>query len=134
MKARKGQRRILWIESIGFSIILVLAWLTELTRLPHVLFDEPFTPNWNRAILRTVVVVGVWVWVHIETRRLLHRLHHLEDYLLVCSWCRKIGDHGKWISMEKYFGSKFDTQTTHGMCPECSVKVLTAAPSTPPEV
>jgi hypothetical protein len=74
-----------------------------------------------------VVVVGVWVWVHVETKSLLRRLHQLEDYLLICSWCRKIGDHGKWFSMEKYFGNKFDTQTTHGMCPECEAKMLEKA-------
>lgn len=115
--------RILWIEHTGFSVIVALAWLTEIIGLPHLIYGENFDPNWGRAVLRTVIVVAVWIWVHVETKRLLHRLHQLEDFLLVCSWCRKIGDHGNWVSMEKYFGSRFDTRTTHGMCPECADKM-----------
>ena len=124
MKDQPGKPHIIWAEHIGFAIIVALSWLTEIMRLPHVLYGEPFTPNWHRAILRTVVVVIVWAWVFFETSRLLRRLHHLEEFLLVCPWCRRIGDHGTWYSMEKYFGAKFATQTTHGMCPECAEKVV----------
>ena len=51
--------------------------------------------------------------------RLLKRLHHLEEFLLVCSWCRRVGDQGEWLTTEEYFGSKFATHTSHGICPEC---------------
>jgi hypothetical protein len=129
MTHRKGKDRILWIESIGFSIIIALAWLTEILGLPHLLFDEAFTPNWSRAILRTVAIVLVWIWVRAETKRLLIRLHRLEEYLLVCAWCRKIGDNGEWVTMEKYFGSNFDTRTSHAMCPECSEKFVRDLPA-----
>ena len=124
MKHEQSRYRILRAEAIGFSSIIVLSWLTELIRLPYLLFAESFTPNWERALLRTVVVLAVWRWVHVGTRRILQRLHYLEEFLLVCSWCRRIGHEGKWVSTEKYFGSQFDMQTTHGMCPECSEKML----------
>lgn len=123
MKRSPRKARILWIEHVGFSVIVALAWLTEIVRLPYLIYGEAFTPNWGRAVLRTVIVVVIWLWVHVETKRLLRRLHQLEDFLQVCSWCRKIGDHGNWVSMEKYFGSRFDTRTTHGMCPECAAKM-----------
>ena len=55
-----------------------------------------------------------------RARRLLRRLHHLEEFVLVCSWCRKVGHGGEWLTMEEYFGSKFDTHTTHGVCPACA--------------
>jgi hypothetical protein len=124
MKHRQSRHRILRTEAIGFSAIIALSWLTELMRLPHLLFEEPFSPNWQRALLRTVVVLAVWVWVYIGTRQLLQRLHYLEDFLLICSWCRKIGHEGEWVTMEKYFGSQFRTRTTHGMCPECAATML----------
>ncbi len=118
-QTKKGWNPILWIEAFGFSLIIVLSWLTEAMRLPHFIFGEPFVANWERAILRTVVVLLIWAWVHLATRRLLKRLHYLEEFLRVCSWCRKVCHDGKWLTMEEYFNSKFATQTSHGMCPDC---------------
>jgi hypothetical protein len=123
MKQRKGKSNaILWVESFGFSFLIVLSWLTEAMRIPHFLFGEPFSPNWHRAMLRTVVIILIWAWVHVATRRLLKRLHYLEEFLRVCSWCRKVCHDGEWLAMEDYFNSKFATRTSHGMCPECLKK------------
>jgi len=115
---------ILRREAIGFSLIIVLSWATEIFQFPHLLFDGPAAFNLNRALLRTVVVMAIWAWVHLATKRVLRRLHHLEEYLLVCSWCRKVGHEGTWLSMEEYFGSKFDTETSHGICPDCARKTM----------
>lgn len=120
MKQTKQKRNpILWMVAFGFSLIIALSWLTEAVRLPHLIYGESFTPNWNRALFRTIVVALVWLWVHLAIRRLLRRLYYLEEFLRVCSWCRKVGHDGEWLTMEKYFNSKFATQTSHGMCPEC---------------
>lgn len=123
MKLTQGRSdSILWIEAFGFSILITFSWLTEVARIPHFLFDEPFTPNWHRAVLRTMVIALIWTWVHRATRRLLKRLHHLEEFLRICSWCRKVCHDGNWLTLEEYFNSKFATQTSHGMCPECLQK------------
>ena len=122
MKAPKGRLPILWVEAIAFSLIIALSWLTELFRFPHLLFGEQFDPNWKRAVLRTVVVLVIWLWVHLATRQLLKRLHYLEEFLRVCSWCRKVCYEGEWIEMEKYLKSKFATKTSHGVCPACLQK------------
>jgi hypothetical protein len=121
MNKNKGNS-ILWIEAFGFSLIITLSWLTEAIRIPHLIFDEPFTPNWHRAALRTVVISLIWIWVHLATKRLLKRLHHLEEFLRVCGWCRKVCHDDQWLTMEDYFNSKFATRTSHGMCPECVKK------------
>ncbi len=113
-------------EAIGFSILIALAWLTELLGVPHWFFNEPAGFLWPRVLIRTAVVLGIWAWVHFTTRRLLKRLHHLEEFLLVCSWCRKVGHDGDWLTMEEYFGSKFSTETSHGICAECAKKQFTA--------
>ena len=96
---------ILWNEAFGFSLMIVLSWLTELLHIPHLIFGEPFTPNWHRALLRTVIILLIWAWVHWITRRLLKRLHYLEEFLRICSWCRKVCDNDKWLTMEDYFNS-----------------------------
>jgi hypothetical protein len=118
----KTNNSILWIEAIAFGFIIFMTWLTEVARLPHLLWGEAFQPNWSRAILRTGVLVAIWLWVHMSTRQLLRRLHHLEEFLRVCSWCRKVCHDGAWLEMEGYFNSKFSTKTTHGMCPTCMKK------------
>ncbi len=115
---------ILKQEAIGFSLIIALSWATEVFHLPHFLFSEAAAFNWERALLRTIVVAIIWVWVHLATKKILARLHHLEEFLLVCSWCRKVGHEGEWLTMEDYFGSKFHTETSHGICPECATKTL----------
>ena len=116
----KGQTPpILAIEATAFSLIIVMSWLTEILRLPHLLYGEQFTPNWNRAILRSIVMFFIWLWVHLATKRVLKRLHYLEEFLRVCSWCRKVSYGSEWIEMETYLKSKFATKTSHGMCADC---------------
>jgi len=111
---------ILRRSALAFSTIILLTWLAEIIYLPHRLYGEPAEFLWGRVLIRTAVIVAIWAWVHITTRRLLRRLHELEEFLLVCSWCRKVGYEGKWLTMEEFFGSKFATETSHGICPECA--------------
>ena len=121
MSARKSVGEpILRRAALGFSVIILLTWVAEIIRLPHLLYGEPPAFLWSRVLLRTVVMLVIWAWVHFAARRLLRRLHHLEEFLLVCSWCRKVGHDGEWLTMEEYFGSKFSTETSHGICPECA--------------
>ncbi len=115
----KRWKSILWIEGCGFSILIALSWLTEFAHLPHYLYGEVFIPNWHRAMLRTLMVLLVWGWVYVATARLLKRLHYLENFLLICGWCRRVCDHEDWMTMEKYFDAKFQMHTSHGMCPDC---------------
>jgi hypothetical protein len=122
MKKQKGRNSILWVEAGGFSLVIALAWLTEVFRIPHYLFGESFVPNWHRAILRTIVIGLIWLWVFGITRRLLKRLHYLEEFLRICSWCRKVCHNDEWLGLEDYFNSRFATRTSHGMCPECLKK------------
>ena len=126
MQARRREL-ILWIEGVGFGLIIVLGWLAEIFGMPAILFSEPAVMNWSRPILKTAIILCVWAAVHIATRRLLKRLHHLEDYLRICAWCRKMDHEGKWMTMEDYFGSAFATRTSHGVCPECSQKLENSA-------
>ena len=118
---------VLKVEALGFGLMIVFTWLSELLMIPHYIFGEAFSPNWKRAVLRTVVVLAIWAWVHWVTRRLINRLRYLEEFLRVCAWCRKMCHEDKWLTTEEYFNSKFETQTTHGVCPECLAKHLKEA-------
>jgi hypothetical protein len=120
MKQTKDKwNSILWNENLGFILLIALSWLSEGLRIPHLLFGESFVPNWHRAILRTVVITLIWLWVNAVTKRLLKRLHYLEDFIRMCGWCRKVCYQGEWLTLEKYLNSKYAVHTTHGMCPDC---------------
>ena len=121
---RNRHNAILWIEAIGFCVLIGGGWAVEFSGLPHRLFSLPDGVDWLRLGLRTSVVLTVWAAVHLATRQLLKRLHELEEFLLVCSWCRKIGHDGKWLTTEEYFGSKFSTATSHGVCPDCAKRLV----------
>lgn len=118
-------------QALGFSALLLLMWLVELLRLPHRLYGEPDEINWLRLGLRTLIIAITWLIVHLTTKHLLRRLHELEDFLHVCSWCRRVGHDDQWLTMEEYFGSKFNTLTSHGICPDCAEKQLAAFRSVP---
>lgn len=122
MKKLKGRNSILWIEAVGFSAIIALSWLAELLRFPFYAFNDPTAPNWRRAMMRMIVIGIIWAWVHLLTRQILKRLHYLEEFLRICSWCRKVNAGEEWLALENYFNSKFATRTSHGMCPECLEK------------
>jgi len=116
---QKRWNPILWVEGAAFSVLIVLCWLSEVVGFPHVVFGEDFSPNWHRALLRSLAILLVWSLVYLETRRLLKRLHYLEQFLRICGWCRKVDHNGEWLTLESYFSSKFATESTHSICPEC---------------
>lgn len=116
----KSGRSILSKVTAGFLVIIALTWVVELIHLPHLLYGEPAEFRWARVLFRTFVALGIWAWVHYTTRRLLRRLHELEEFLLVCSWCRRLGHQNRWLTMEEFFDSRLATETSHGICPDCA--------------
>ncbi len=117
--------------------MLACIWIAEFIHLPHLLYGVPAVVEPGRASVRTAVVLAIWAWVHFSTRRLLRRLHELEEFLIMCSWCRKISHDGKWLTTEEFFGSQLATSTSHGVCPECASQQMIAlranrVPTRPP--
>ena len=123
MKYKKNTYFILWIEAIGFISIITLSWLDEMIGLPRLLFGAPPPVNWHEAVIETVIVLLAWLSVHTLTKRLLERLHYLEEFLRVCAWCRKIAHDDEWLPIEEYFSREFATKTSHGLCPDCAKKM-----------
>lgn len=126
-RLKKKPESIYVIEAIGFSLIILLSWGGAIFDLPHYLFDELPSFNWQRALIRTLIVIPIWAWVHLTTRNLLKRLRYLEEFLLVCAWCRRVGYEDQWLTMEEFLDSRFETTTSHGICPKCADQVLAEA-------
>ncbi len=68
-------------------------------------------------------------------QRLSERVHELEDALAdvkqlrgllpICAWCRRVrDDKDYWQNIETYLTNHSDAEVTHGICPECTAKVL----------
>lgn len=131
MNPRRNSECVLRRVGLGFGSILALVWFAEIARLPHHLLGEPNVFYWPRVLLRTAIVGGIWLWMHLTIARLLFRMRELEELLRICSWCRKVGYQGRWLSLEEFFGSAFATPTSHGICPDCAGKAKSNIPPLP---
>ncbi len=121
MPARRQTSQILTVEIIGFLVIIALSWANELYGLPSLIFGGGHRVNWPESLLETAIIALVAFPVLVLTRRLVLRLHYLEGFMRVCGWCRKLNVGNDWIPLEELFERKFDTLTSHAVCPTCLV-------------
>src|SRR4051794_6148909 len=91
---------ILWIECLGFGLIILLSWVDELLGLPRLLTGGAAAPNWHESAMESVATLIVWFFVYTATRRVLRRFRYLEDLLTMCAWCRKLKSGEQWVSLE----------------------------------
>ena len=115
--------RILWYEVGGSLAIIALSWINESTELPHFTGAVQYVANWRESAVETAIVLLVAIPVMILTRRLVSRLYHLEGFLRICAWCKKLEHNGEWVPLEEFFERKSQTETSHGMCPACMDEV-----------
>lgn len=124
----KSGRSILRREALGFGALIVLTWLAEILHIPHLWFGEPDVVTLMRPLTRTAFILLIWGGVYLTTRQLLRRLHELEEFLRMCSWCRRIQHDDSWLTVEEFFGSRLATETSHGICPACAAKEFARQP------
>jgi hypothetical protein len=118
---------VLAYQSMGFLALIGLCWLDEFIGLRSLVLDNhPFIRDFRESTLEMLLIFGVWLIVAGSTRRLFARVRHLEDFMKVCAWCRRIEHHGTWMPMEKFFEQGFDTPTSHGICGDCAEKTKAA--------
>src|SRR5579859_8191786 len=124
MQVQKSGSKVLWYECFGFGLILLLSWLNKVVDLPSLLVGgSAHASKLRDSAIETVLILLIWAFVHSLTRRLVARLHYLEGMLRVCAWCRKVGHGDRWVRLEQYFAEDFQIGTTHGVCPDCLVKL-----------
>lgn len=112
--------RIIWYEVAAFGAIIAISWANELGGLARYLFGGTYAANWQDAAVETSITLLVAFPTILLSWRLSKRLHHLEGFLRVCAWCRKVGDGDEWISIEAFVHKNLNTKTSHGICPACS--------------
>jgi hypothetical protein len=120
MQVNWKQSRLVTYQNLGFLAVIALCYLDEFLKLPSLIFsDHPLDLVYRRPMLQMLLILAVWLLVNNSTRRLLKRVHHLEDFMRVCAWCRRIEYHGDWMRLEEFMEQGYDTPSTHGICPEC---------------
>ena len=117
-------QKILWIECLGFSFLILLSWVDELLRLPHLLFGGPQQTMWRESVLESIAIALVWLAVYGATRKVLRRFRYLEEMLTMCAWCRKLQHGGEWLSLEDYCAKELGIDISHGMCPKCGRQLI----------
>jgi hypothetical protein len=123
MKLNSQMAKIVTFQNVGFLTVIVLCYLDDLLQLPSLIFSgHPFIIVYHRSTLEMLLFLAVWLLVATSTRRLLHRVRHLEHFMRVCAWCRRIDYKGQWMPLEDFLQEGFDTPTTHGICHDCLVK------------
>jgi hypothetical protein len=117
---KKAHPKVLLYQSAGFLAIIALSWIDEWLGLSTLIFGErPWFREFRQSALSMLLILAVWLLVATSTRRLLQRVQHLENFMRVCAWCRRIEYKNEWISFEKFLEQGFDTPTTHGICEGC---------------
>lgn len=57
-----------------------------------------------------------------ELQAALAEVRTLREILSICSYCRKICDDERWVTVESYVSKHTKTQFSHGICPTCYEK------------
>lgn len=70
----------------------------------------------------------IWMRLRVAERILKYasHIHHLEQLLPICSYCKKVrDDNNYWQQVESYIAERTGTFFSHSICPECFDKVIT---------
>ncbi len=59
-----------------------------------------------------------------ELQEALNHVKQLQGMLPICAECKKIKDDtGYWQKLEEYIEERSETEFTHGLCPECALRL-----------
>ena len=108
------QRKVIIWEIVGFLIIILACWVTEL-------FDPPF--SFQQVIIETVLIIIFGSLTINLIWKLISRMKYLEGFLVVCASCKKVKIDDVWVSIESIISSKSDLQLSHGICPLCTERL-----------
>jgi hypothetical protein len=103
--------RIVLHELAAFSTIALILWIDELLVKPT---------NVRHAVVGSLACICVAIPTVLMTWRITKRLHYLEGFMKVCAWCSNVGHKGQWVPLSTYMLERLDTETSHGICTECT--------------
>lgn len=116
-------KRIVLHELIGFLVVIAFLWIDEIFDVPHHIFGSEATPvNWIESALETGIVIFIALLIMSASLNCLGRVRHLEGFLRVCSFCKRIKTKDDWIPLDQYIRDYSEADLSHGLCPDCAEK------------
>jgi len=115
----KITKRLIMYEWIGFGVIILLIWASEVFDIPHMVGGQATPINWLEASIDSSFVLALGSFVIFESRQCLKRIKHLEGFLRVCTFCKRIRVGNEWIPIEQYIQAHSETEFSHGLCSQC---------------
>ena len=107
-----------------FGLVLATLWLDEFIDVPYRLFNAAPTPyRIEEYMIETAAVTIVGITIILLTWVLMKRLERAEEFVRVCSWCKRVFLDNRWVNFEEYLRQKQDLSSTHGICESCAQKV-----------
>ena len=117
---------ILFIEGVGFLILMGIIWIDELFDLPSLLFNTQETPYNITEVIMEISIIGILgSLVLIITHCVLRQIRYLAGFYRICSACKKVFINGIWVSIEEFLHTCGEVDLTHGLCDECAKKYST---------
>ena len=125
-------REMAKVQSPYLLLLTAMSMKDDVVRGIEAGANDYLTKPFHREELRVRVGVGVQL-LELQTT-LFERVHDLEAALAqvnqlqgilpMCSYCRKIrNDDDYWQKVEGYISDHTDIQFSHGICPDCYIKV-----------
>jgi hypothetical protein len=111
-------------QLLALLVLVGAVWLNEALDWPEFFFGAPSaTPDWTSASLLTGAVC-LAALISIFPLYVLKRVARREA-VTICSYCRRIqADPQSWERVEAFFAKKTFAAVSHGVCPDCSAKVM----------
>ncbi|MDK2847662.1 MAG: hypothetical protein PWP34_1015 [Desulfuromonadales bacterium] len=116
---------VFYTEGLGFFLVIILLWLSEIYDLPHWLFDAmPTAINWRESIFETVLILLLAGTIMVFNAKLLRKIESLEELLPICAHCKNIRKNdGTWQKVDDYISDCTKTEFTHTICPTCAAQL-----------
>jgi len=108
-------------------LFLALTLCNEVLDIPHYVFGDKSTSYSQRLgeigieLFIFILVMAVQILLF---RMLYQRIRILEGFIPICAECKKIRNmENQWEQMEKYIMQNSLARFSHGICPDCAMKL-----------
>jgi hypothetical protein len=123
---------------LAFAVLSAATWLAADVWSGHPYADRLYL-IWNTAIRLAAFLAMASAFSRIravlddetrlrkEVERAMSEIKQLRGLLPICAACKRIrNDAGLWEQVELYIRSRTEAEFTHGLCPECAVRLYGA--------
>jgi DNA-binding response OmpR family regulator len=105
-------------------VYFVLISTSDITDDAH---DEALAAGVDDFLSKPVGLRELRMRLHVAHRILgfTAQVEKLESFMPICGYCKKVrDDQNYWQQIETYFNERAGTQFSHGVCPDCYVRVI----------